>query len=230
MYGPDYGVLASIRESLAALLPERVAIALWGLDTTDESLIAPEDKAVARAVDARKREFARGRACARAALRSLGVSPLPVEVGTGRQPVWPRGFVGSITHGGGVIAAAVASTDHILALGIDIESTDPLPDSVRRAVVQPEDRLGDTEEADKCVFSAKESVFKATFPDYAVWMEFDSVFLEHGPGNKELRAKLTGRGAAPPGVVDLAGGYRTVSGRLVTAFWRKRTDRGGRAA
>ncbi len=46
-------------------------------------------------------------------------------VGSDRLPVWPAGFIGSITHtrrnSGGYCAAAVARSDEFLALGIDVE-------------------------------------------------------------------------------------------------------------
>jgi len=216
----DPVALAGIRDAFVTLLPRGVVIAVWGLDTRQATLTGSEEQIVVRAVEDRKQEFARGRACARLALQRLGVSGADVGVGIGRQPLWPRGFVGSITHGGGIVAAAVAEASTLSALGIDVEALEPLPKSVRGVVVQPEDRLGEVGEMGKVVFSAKESVFKALYPAHGVWMDFDSVFLEPGPGRFDLRAQPTGRSPAPPEVVDLLGGYRAVNGRVVTAFWK----------
>lgn len=220
----DGVALAGVREALAALLPGCVAVAVWGLDTRDLTLMGSEEQAVARAVETRREEFARGRACARSALRALGGSWASIGVGPGRQPLWPRGFVGSITHGAGVVAAAAASLDELSALGIDVEPLEPLPDSVRRAVVQPEDSLGRGEAMEKVVFSAKESVFKALFPAHEVWIDFDAVFLEPGPVTMALRVQPTGRGPIPSEVKDLRGGYRIVEERVVTAFWKSRSS------
>jgi 4'-phosphopantetheinyl transferase EntD len=217
----DSGVLVSLRESLSAILPGSVSIALWGLDTLDDTLLPPEDRAVARAVEKRREEFARGRACARAALQALGKGPVPIGVGPGRQPIWPEGFVGSITHGAGIVAAAVANIEELSALGIDVESLEPLSSSVQSMVVQPEDRLGDPGKEGKIVFSAKESVFKALYPICGLWMEFDAVSVLPGKRRMELLAQPTGRNPAPVEVTDLRGGYRTSAGRVLTAFWRE---------
>jgi len=221
-YESDEKSLAAVRDGLSALLPRGVAVAVWGLDTQETFLLEAESQAISRAVESRRQEFARGRACARHALESLGVDPIPLGVGPGRQPLWPEGFVGSITHGADVVAAVVASADNLSALGIDVETVEVLSESVRQAVVQPEDQVGEMEETGKVLFSAKESVFKALYPLSGVWMDFDAVALTPGPAPKTLRARPTGRSPAPSSVAELLGGYRIIGERVVTAFWRLR--------
>jgi 4'-phosphopantetheinyl transferase N-terminal domain len=53
--------------------------------------------------------------------------PPPVLQGLGREPAWPQGIVGSITHCGPWAIAAVASSESIEALGIDLEDYRVVP-------------------------------------------------------------------------------------------------------
>src|SRR4029077_12401529 len=130
----------------------------------------PEEAALVQsAVRKRRCEFAAGRYLARRALRGLGVPPRPILRGPNREPTWPDGVVGSITHCSGYCAATVASADVIEAIGIDAEVNDALPDDVLRIVMRNSERnwTGSRTDAihwDRIVFSAKESVFKAWFP------------------------------------------------------------------
>src|SRR5215469_3139377 len=72
----------------------------------DPRVLAPEEAAhVARAVPKRVGEFAAGRACARRALEQLGVPDFVLRVGPHREPIWPVGMAGSITHTAGFCAA-----------------------------------------------------------------------------------------------------------------------------
>src|SRR5215469_16812348 len=63
---------------------------------------------VARAVEKRRAEFATGRACAHAALDAWGAPDAPLLPGPDRAPLWPDGFVGSISHARGACAAVAA--------------------------------------------------------------------------------------------------------------------------
>ncbi|WP_327292298.1 4'-phosphopantetheinyl transferase family protein [Streptomyces sp. NBC_01198] len=157
------------------LLPAGVfSRAAYG-DELDQAPLHPEETpAVARAVAKRQREYAAGRACARAALARLGAPPGPVLRDSHRgAPLWPAGVVGSITHCDGYRAAAVARTADILTLGIDAEPHDRLPEGVLDAIVATDAERAAlarlTESAprihwDRLLFSAKETVYKAWYP------------------------------------------------------------------
>ena len=211
----------AFRAALVDLLPPGVALAVWGVDVHEEALYPDEEKAVRNAVPSRRREFARGRACARHALARLGRRPGPIGVGPHRQPVWPREIVGSVTHAGGWIAAAVASSDELVALGIDVEVMQRLETGVRDRVMQATDRLELGEATPVVVVSAKESVFKALFPGSGVWMAYDAVSLRHGSDAGSLRVAPSGISPAAPGVEDLRGGYRVSPEWVTTGFWRQ---------
>jgi 4'-phosphopantetheinyl transferase EntD len=131
---------------------------------------------VADAVDTRRREFAVGRSLAHEALRSIGASAGPIGVGAHRQPLWPADVVGSITHCDGYVAAAVAFRGDVRSLGVDAEPALPLPAEVVALVASPDElaRLdGIGSAAERVLFSAKESIYKAWFPLTGRWLGFE---------------------------------------------------------
>jgi len=128
---------------------------------------------LARAVPKRRFEFLAGRLCARRALQQAGYAlDATVAIGERRAPVWPTGFVGSITHGHGTAWAVVAAQADYRGIGIDVEELVG-PASARRlsaTVLRPAERVralsaGLAEEPFlTLVFSAKESLFKCLQP------------------------------------------------------------------
>jgi 4'-phosphopantetheinyl transferase EntD len=74
-----------------------------------------------RCAPARAREFLAGRVAAHRALAALNAPNCSVAR-QARAPVWPTGFVGSISHSAGLAVALCASSQHYLALGIDIQT------------------------------------------------------------------------------------------------------------
>jgi 4'-phosphopantetheinyl transferase EntD len=170
------------------LLPAGVASAEAFTDVA-ESLMYPEEAAeVAKAVEKRRREFGTARHCARRAMAELGVAPAPVLPGERREPIWPAGVVGSMTHCAGYRAAALALTERMHSIGIDAEPHAPLPEGVLDAIARDEElpRLAELSAAqpwvhwDRMLFCAKESVYKAWFPLAKRWLGFEeaSVILE----------------------------------------------------
>lgn len=134
-----------------------------------------EERALGQAVARRRREFAVARACAHIALDRLGAPPQPLLPGRCREPCWPAGVVGSITHCAGYHAAAVAWRRMLPAIGIDAEVHAALPAGVDEVVMTAEERalFPGTGGAhwDCVVFSAKESAFKAWFALTACWLD-----------------------------------------------------------
>lgn len=175
-------------------LPEReVATDLTG------DLDLPQE--LARAAALRKVEFWAGRQCARQALEALGFSgEADLAIGEGQRPVWPAGFLGSITHGQGFAWAAVASTDQLQGLGIDSEPvlSGNLLEEVREQVASPAEleTLGGTglEHATgvTALFGAKECLFKCLYPHCGTFFDFPDAsvpewHLEPGGGRFLIR-------------------------------------------
>lgn len=93
---------------LASLLPPEVAVEESFGDPEDAVLLPGEEAVVARAVEKRRLEYTTTRHLARTALGRLGLSPIAIGTGGNREPLWPAGIVGSMTHCRGYRAAAVA--------------------------------------------------------------------------------------------------------------------------
>lgn len=92
---------------IESLLPASVvAVEAFG-DRPAEPSFPDEADLIARAVEGRRNEFLTGRRCAHEALTLLGFPPAPLLSGPRREPLWPAGAVGSITHCNGYRAAAV---------------------------------------------------------------------------------------------------------------------------
>ena len=178
------------------ILPRMVAVAESNADADPGQLLPEEAAIVSTAVMRRRRQFAASRACARRALVDLGVKPTKILSGPHREPIWPPGVVGSITHCEGYCAAAVSHGATIAGLGIDAEIHAPLPAGVAEKIAYGEERewLRTRRYAatcwDRLLFSAKESVFKVWFPLTAHWLEFRDVLITFRPDTNRFDARL----------------------------------------
>ena len=114
-----------------------------------------------------------------AALRALGLPATSILADERRAPQWPDGVVGSITHGGGFTAAAVAWRRDVAMLGIDVESRGELDAADSELIAGPDERLRARSalgaDADRVLFSAKESTYKAWYPATGRWLDFHDV-------------------------------------------------------
>ncbi|BCY14140.1 4'-phosphopantetheinyl transferase [Actinoplanes sp. L3-i22] len=174
---------------LDQLLPHPVYSAVAYTDDPDEACYPGEESLVASTAPGRRREILTARRCAREALLALGHAPVAILRGPRREPVWPAGVAGSITHCAGYRAAAVARTSDIAGLGIDAEPHAPLPPRVLGTVTTPADRdllarlaVSHPEVCwDRLLFSAKESIYKAWFPVTGRWLGFEDASLDIDP-------------------------------------------------
>jgi 4'-phosphopantetheinyl transferase EntD len=152
---------------------------------------------LARCVEKRRREFIAGRVCAHHALARFSLEGVPIPCGRHREPLWPAGIVGSITHCPGYCAAAVASARTIRAIGIDAERNVPLSPGIEELVCTERERrwLRSPPYCDKVnwatlFFSAKESLYKAWFPATHRWLDFTDVELTIHPRQGSFTARL----------------------------------------
>lgn len=218
---------------LKEVLPAAVGVAEVFEDTADVTLYPEEEVSVARATRNRRREFATGRQCARAAMAKLGVAPTAIAKGARGAPRWPRGLVGSITHCAGYRAAAVARAGDLITVGIDAEPNEPLPARVLGRISSPRERvmLHDLADAapgvawDRLLFSAKESVYKAWTPLTGSFLGFDGAEVAIDPGAGGFVVRLLAPGASTVGDArsELYGRYAVRDGLVVTAIARRRS-------
>ncbi|MDX8353085.1 4'-phosphopantetheinyl transferase family protein [Cognatiyoonia sp. IB215182] len=174
----------------------------FGVGVTDprdpaEGLLPEETPAVARAVEKRQRDFAAGRRASREAMSALGVAPAAIPQGEQREPVWPQGLTGSISHCITCCIATVAHTNQHRTIGVDIEPATPLDPDLIPMICTAEERnwlptQPDPNLAAKQIFSAKEAIYKAQFPLTREVIGFKAVTL-HFDGtdfHAELPANL----------------------------------------
>lgn len=147
-----------------------------------------------RAVPARRRAFRLGRAAAHAALAAIGRDEEPILAGEDRQPLWPSGIFGSISHTAELGVALVAPADHTDGVGLDIEARRDAPE-LSTQVPRPEERRWldhalATERDDLllALFSAKESIFKAFYPRVGAFFGFEAASLE--PADDGFAARM----------------------------------------
>lgn len=172
-----------LREAFAHLLWPGLELAVWGADVGEIDVFDEERRAIARAVPSRQNEFLRGRSCLRACLDRLGAPRGPILPGPSREPQLPAGFLGSITHGAGIVAAVAAPTTWGSGVGLDVEQLGRMDPETVEAVLSPAERAlarssQHPETIEILTFSAKESVHKAVFPISQRWLEFSDVDVE----------------------------------------------------
>lgn len=132
------------------------------------ALLHPQEVlAVRNAVPKRVEEFAAGRACAHRALAELRCEYAPLPRGANRNPIWPEGITGSITHTDGYCGAVAAWHHEIASIGIDAEFIGRVTDDMLRLICTPAERTRLTAmdcapraEAAALIFSAKEAFYK----------------------------------------------------------------------
>jgi len=165
---------------LEDLFPAQVSCVFSARPPEKFALLASEAAAATTMREPRLREFAHGRACARAALARLGIVDCPIPVGENRAPLWPAEIVGSISHAGNAASAVVAKTSDLQALGIDLEIREPLDPPLIKMLCRPEELiwLNRSTAADgfaKIIFSAKESLFKCVWPTLRRFIDFQDI-------------------------------------------------------
>jgi len=213
---------------LSRLLPSGVAVAEQ-FGAVSGVLWKEEEEALGQAVPKRQMEFAAGRSCAREALSLLGVPGCAILRGGAREPLWPDGVVGSITHCNGYCAAAVAHADQVLSLGIDAEPDEPLPAGVLPLIARPEEaeRLlkrpsASRKNLDRLLFSAKESTYKAWYPLSKKWLDFDEVRIDLIPEHDSFELEFLGSSRAEMQSLRFAGRYMIQNGLILTSVVAQR--------
>lgn len=209
------------------LLPAGVAVVEASEDVPGELVFQGEEDLVADAVEHRRREFVTARRCAREALAKFGLAPVAIRRGPQREPQWPEGIVGSITHTTGFRAAAVAPRSLVASIGIDTEPNEPLPDGVERLVTVPgePEMLATLASAfpaihwGRLLFSAKEAIYKSWYPVTGRWLGFDDAHLTIDPaGGFSAKLLIDGwRTDGGPPLTELRGRFVVAHGFVATA-------------
>lgn len=109
--------------AIEALYQSQVILHSATVDNHAAELGPQEAAAAERMVDKRLREFSTGRFCAHKALTTLNPDyhAIEIPIGENREPLWPDGSIGSITHDRKLALAVVSHDPQCLSLGIDLQ-------------------------------------------------------------------------------------------------------------
>ena len=124
-------------------------------------------------------DFSTGRYCALKALEQLGIQDAIIPIGEDREPIWPEGIVGSISHCDSLTGAVVAkSSDHI-SLGLDIEEIGRVTPHLWDLVFTENEKKYLSGLSDKeilvqstVIFSIKEAFYKFQHPLTKTFLDF----------------------------------------------------------
>ena len=163
--------------------PDHISFCLLPIHSTSNQKLHPAEENYFSQLSSvsRKEHYRSGRICAGEVLSKLGTIGQPVlRDPQTREPLWPEGISGTITHSGNWAAAAAGKTSDVSGIGIDLEDLERQVDSrISRHVCIPEEQkwlqeCGEDflEQNLKIIFSAKESIFKAFFPYTRTYLHF----------------------------------------------------------
>jgi enterobactin synthetase component D len=152
-----------------------------------------------------------GRLAAREALRRLGRSGDDwLGRGEDRAPIWPAGFLGAISHSGGLAWSVAARAVDRRGLGVDVEGlvSPSAAEAVSKMVLVEgerqrlaaaglDDRAGLT-----LAFAAKECLFKCLYPTVRKMFGFEAAelqWIDAGGGAFGLRLRVSLHPSLPEG-------------------------------
>ncbi|MDR2011777.1 MAG: 4'-phosphopantetheinyl transferase superfamily protein [Rhodanobacter sp.] len=191
-----------------------------------------EPVSIRASVIKRRAEFFFGRLAAKLALRSWGLGEVVVTIGAAREPCWPVGFRGSISHHGQLAAAVVVPASSCSGAGIDVEPVldgEHLPvvmgsvvDAAELQILQALAPALELPLALTLAFSAKESFYKAAYSEVGRFFDFSAAAVTgidpiHGTVRLAVRESLCAR--FPPGTVVIAHYLKLLNDAVLTVVY-----------
>ncbi|NMC62808.1 MAG: 4'-phosphopantetheinyl transferase superfamily protein, partial [SAR324 cluster bacterium] len=178
---------------LKSPFPDNVAFIALSTDSAPPFTLHPQEEELCNKwhSEHRKRLFKLGRHAAHMALETIGFSNnAPILRGSAGEPMWPQGYVASISNTGSIAVAAAAKRSDYRTLGIDIEFASRKVRAQISKYICTENELGALEsyfskKIDSwkllMIFSAKECFYKAIFPLCGQYIGFKDVELLFDP-------------------------------------------------
>ena len=124
-------------------------------------------------------DFSTGRYCAEKALELLHIYDVIIPIGENREPIWPQGIIGSISHCDELVGAIVAKKSDHISLGLDVEEIGRVtPDLYDLVFTENEKRYlssfngRELEEQSTLIFSIKEAFYKFQHPITKTFLDF----------------------------------------------------------
>lgn len=143
-------------------------------------------KSLQNAVTKRRAEFLAGRYCAQRVLTKMGYIDTEIGIGKHRNPLWPCGVAGAISHAKSLAISVAVNANAYLGVGVDVEEVvsekvaEQLEDKIytcqEKDIVQAV--MGSSERSFTLAFSMKESFFKSAFESVGRYFDFNAVSID----------------------------------------------------
>lgn len=218
-----------LAQTLSAMLPQGCYVAQ--ADPRQTYPLRASEKADAMRPK-RRAEFSAGRHAAHQALSDAGLAgeilSQGLPQGPDRAPVWPKGFIGSISHSDSACLVAVAhASAGLRAIGIDLEPANALDPELWALVLSPsEAALARAHTSPgllaKAVFSAKEAVYKAQYTLTETFIGFEAAEIRFWETGFTLRFDAAAESLAATAQFSgagIEGRWKILSGHILTAAW-----------
>lgn len=185
--------ITRVAPDIAGLFPDGVLTSCEHRDNWLRTLAPLERQQLGDVCEKRFAEFAAGRCQARQLVGVLTGTASPLMVGDYRQPVWPEGVSGSISHSDEFCAVAVASNKVVPNLGLDVEIDDELDDDVVDIVLTSTEQKAlqfFNGNARKLIFSIKESNYKCCYHLVRAFIDFKQCEVTLEMATKSYRSVI----------------------------------------
>lgn len=169
------------------------ALALAKLGAYSDSLLGDEITEHAVMGVSRRLSFASGRHCVRFVQKTLGLQQAPLGR-EGRVPVWPKDWVGSISHSNQVAVAVMSKS--VRGIGVDIEHLGRVARKLWPSVFTLEEQSWLAYAPEFCadvMFSAKEAGYKAVFPLQRKFIGFHEAQVELDLPQQQFKIRYLGK-------------------------------------
>lgn len=160
----------------------------------DDKLTANEKLFSSNFSGKRLKDFSTGRYCARKALAKIDCVNAEILMGNDKQPIWPKGYVGSISHSNKLVGAVACKDYQIRSIGLDIETIGKIkPQMWRLLYTKAESEFLNTFTGEDLayhttlIFSFKEAFYKLQYPLTKTFLEFTDVEIKHFGSKFELQ-------------------------------------------
>lgn len=178
--------------SICGQAPVQLWLAAYDVARFDSAMFVQagvaQPASITKAVAKRQAEFFYGRLCAQAALAALGLHGVAVGTGAMREPLWPQGVIGSITHSADLAGALALPACRYRGVGIDIEryADHNAHGAIEDVVLNRREleflrahgaTLGEAALL-SLAFSAKESFYKAVFGVVQRFFDFSAIEID----------------------------------------------------
>jgi len=163
--------------TVESLFDTPVTVAVLPVADHCDELSTDESAATQSMVANRLRTYSTGRRAARQCLAQLGIHNFSLLAAPSREPIWPDGMVGSLSHTNDDCVAVVAPQHLCRGLGIDVERLVEIGRGEQDLILTPGEKamlaeLTTVDHLDCAIFSIKEAVFKSVYPFNHQWIDF----------------------------------------------------------